>query len=70
MTLWSIQEFCDYPNNFGMEVAKLVAPPPATPSSSNSNPAGGLSSVSVNDYRDDPLPALAFSIRAQVFQNI
>lgn len=31
MTMWTIQEFCDATNSYGVRVAKLVAPPPATP---------------------------------------
>ena len=33
MTMWTIQEFCDGTNTYGLEVAKLLAPPPATPAS-------------------------------------
>ena len=31
MTLWTIQEFCNATNSYGVRVAKLIAPPPATP---------------------------------------
>ena len=31
MTMWTIQEFCDVINSYGVRVAKLLAPPPATP---------------------------------------
>ncbi|MCA1594578.1 MAG: lamin tail domain-containing protein [Acidobacteria bacterium] len=31
MTMWTIQEFCDATNTYGVRVAKLLAPPPATP---------------------------------------
>lgn len=31
MTLWTVQEFCDAANSYGVRVAKLLAPPPATP---------------------------------------
>src|SRR5437867_624538 len=31
MTLWTIQEFCNATNSHGVRVAKLIAPPPATP---------------------------------------
>ncbi|MEO6323517.1 MAG: hypothetical protein ABIT01_13440 [Thermoanaerobaculia bacterium] len=31
MTMWTIQEFCDATNSYGVKVAKLLAPPPATP---------------------------------------
>ncbi|HMJ63632.1 MAG TPA: chitobiase/beta-hexosaminidase C-terminal domain-containing protein [Bryobacteraceae bacterium] len=47
MTMWTVQEFCDGSNTYGMEVAKLIAPPPATPSSTSSSVAGGQSSVNV-----------------------
>ncbi len=33
MSMWTVQEFCDANNSYGVRVAKLVAPPPATPSS-------------------------------------
>ncbi|MDT5294096.1 MAG: hypothetical protein QOJ76_976, partial [Acidobacteriota bacterium] len=48
MTMWTIQEFCDANNSYGVRIAKLAAPPPASPSSSNlpSIPLG-LPSVSV-----------------------
>lgn len=32
MSMWTVQEFCDANNSYGVRVAKLVAPPPATPS--------------------------------------
>jgi putative Ig domain-containing protein len=48
MTMWTIQEFTSSTNNYGVQVAKLLAPPPATPSSVAPNPiAGGLASVIV-----------------------
>lgn len=47
MTMWTIQEFCDGNNTYGLEVAKLLAPAPATPSSASSTVATGLSSISV-----------------------
>jgi len=31
MTMWTIQEYCNATNTYGTRVAKLVAPPPATP---------------------------------------
>jgi len=31
MTLWTIEEYCDTTNSYGVRIAKLVAPPPATP---------------------------------------
>ena len=30
MTMWSIQEYCNAPNSWGLQVAKILAPPPAT----------------------------------------
>src|SRR5438128_1557432 len=47
MTMWTIQEFCDGTNTYGLEVAKLVAPPPATPASASSSAPAGQSSVTV-----------------------
>jgi hypothetical protein len=35
MTMWTIQEFCNANNSYGVQVAKLLAPPPATPASCN-----------------------------------
>src|SRR5437764_14963217 len=32
MTMWTVQEFCDATNSYGVRVVKLLAPPPATPS--------------------------------------
>src|SRR5262249_58316384 len=44
MTMWTIQEFCAGIDTYGVEVAKLVAPPPATPSSASSTvPRGHIS---------------------------
>ena len=49
MTMWSAQEFCDSANSYGVRVVKLIAPPPATPSSTNQpgGVAAGQSSVNV-----------------------
>jgi len=33
MTMWTIQEFCNATNSYGVRAVKLVAPPPATPTS-------------------------------------
>lgn len=48
MTMWTIQQFCNTTNQYALRVVKLIAPPPATPSSCNPStiPAGN-SSVSV-----------------------
>jgi uncharacterized repeat protein (TIGR01451 family) len=32
MTMWTIQEYCNAANSYGVRVVKLIAPPPATPS--------------------------------------
>jgi hypothetical protein len=47
MTMWAIQEFCDATNSYGVHVAKLLAPPPATPISANP-PSVPLGETSVN----------------------
>src|SRR5262249_52624278 len=49
MTFWTIQEYCDAVNSYGVRVAQLVAPPPEPPTSAT--PAvvdPGLSSVVVD----------------------
>ena len=35
MTLWTIQEYCNGTNTYGVRAVKLIAPPPATPSSAS-----------------------------------
>jgi hypothetical protein len=48
MTMWTVQEFCDGTNTWGTQVAKLLAPPPATPTSASPpSVASGQSSVLV-----------------------
>ena len=48
MTMWTIQEYCDATNTWGTQVAKLLAPPPATPASASPpSVASGQSSVAV-----------------------
>ncbi len=48
MTMWAIQQFCNATNTYGVQAVRLLAPPPATPSSSNPvSVAPGQSSVSV-----------------------
>ncbi len=48
MTMWTVQEFCDNTNSYGVRVAQLLAPPPATPASANPpSVAFGQASVSV-----------------------
>src|SRR6185369_7445944 len=42
MTMWTIQEYCDSENSYGVRVLQLLAPPPAIPVSCSpaSIPAG------------------------------
>lgn len=48
MTMWTIQEFCDATNSYGVRVVRLNAPPPATPNIvSPASVPPGQSSVSV-----------------------
>ena len=48
MTMWTIQEYCNGTNTYGCKAAKLLAPPPATPSSATPNSvAAGQASVNV-----------------------
>jgi len=48
MTMWTIQEYCNATDNYGLRVAKLIAPPPATPAScSPATISPGSASVSV-----------------------
>jgi hypothetical protein len=48
MTMWTIQEFCDVANSYGVRIVKLIAPPPATPTSASpSSVANNQSSVAV-----------------------
>ncbi len=48
MSIWTIQEYCNATNTYGCKAAKLLAPPPATPSSAvPSSVAAGQASVSV-----------------------
>jgi len=46
MTMWTVQEWCDDTNSWGVQVVQLIAPPPATPASASSVCAG-LPSASV-----------------------
>ncbi|HEX8455880.1 MAG TPA: lamin tail domain-containing protein [Pyrinomonadaceae bacterium] len=45
MTMWTIQEYCNGTNTYGTRVAKLAAPPPATPTlaAPTTVPAGSAS---------------------------
>jgi hypothetical protein len=48
MTMWTIQEFCDATDSYGVRVVKLLAPPPATPVSVNPpSVVGGQVSVNI-----------------------
>ena len=48
MTMWTIQEFCDANNSYGVRAVRLLAPPPATPvSCSPASVMAGGSNVSV-----------------------
>ena len=48
MTMWTIQEYCNGADSYGVRVVQLIAPAPATPESATPpNIASGLSSVSV-----------------------
>src|SRR5438045_8902788 len=74
MTMWTIQEFCDGGNSYGLEVAQLLAPPPAAPVSANSSVAAGQSSTTVTINGSsasgtgffDPGPGFAKRIGASV----
>ncbi len=35
MTMWTIQQFCDATNSYGVRVVRLLSPPPATPASAS-----------------------------------
>ncbi|MDQ6632132.1 MAG: hypothetical protein M3Y82_10325 [Verrucomicrobiota bacterium] len=49
MTMWTIQEFCDAENSYGVRVTKLLAPPPAMPISCNpSSVPKGASNVTIS----------------------
>ena len=47
MTMWTIQEYCDNTNSYAVRVARLLAPPPATPASTSSSVPPNQSSTSV-----------------------
>ena len=47
MTMWTVQQYCNGTNTYGLRVAKLLAPPPATPASASSTVAAGQASVPV-----------------------
>ncbi|MGH7741521.1 MAG: T9SS type A sorting domain-containing protein, partial [Candidatus Eiseniibacteriota bacterium] len=72
MTMWTIQEFCNATNSYGIRAVKLLAPPPAAPISAPGVPTGlasmavvltGLSTSGSGFYDpgpDLPAPALPF----------
>jgi len=46
MTMWTVQEFCNAPNSYGLRVLRVLAPPPAAPSEcSPSSIAAGATNV-------------------------
>jgi hypothetical protein len=48
MTIWTIQEYCNGANTYGVRAVKLLAPPPATPASASPpSVASGQASVNV-----------------------
>ncbi|MDX2030385.1 MAG: proprotein convertase P-domain-containing protein [Blastocatellia bacterium] len=47
MTMWTIQEFCDAINSYGLQVVRIPAPPPAAPVGANP-PAVAAGQASVN----------------------
>ncbi|MEW6127725.1 MAG: BACON domain-containing carbohydrate-binding protein [Acidobacteriota bacterium] len=47
MTMWTVQEFCDATNSYGLRVVKLLAPPPATPASASPSLIGQGTSINV-----------------------
>ena len=47
MTMWTIQQFTNATNSYGVQVVKLIAPEPATPSSASGSVATGAASTSV-----------------------
>ncbi|MDT7605210.1 MAG: hypothetical protein QOF61_3207 [Acidobacteriota bacterium] len=75
MTMWTIQEFCNANNSYGVRVVKLAAPPPAAPNTAStfSVPSGSSStnvtitgtSVSGSEFYDPGAnlapPALPFN---------
>jgi hypothetical protein len=44
MTIWTVQEFCNAQNSYGVRVVRLLAPPPATPVSCSPASLGAGSS--------------------------
>ena len=46
MTMWTIQEFCNANNSYGVQIVRLLAPPPAVPS--NCSPASVTAGATTN----------------------
>jgi hypothetical protein len=73
MTMWTIQEYCNANNSYGVQAVKLIAPPPATPATATSALTGqssvnvvvtGTSTAGSGFYdpgMDAPAPALPFN---------
>ena len=45
MTLWTVQQFCDATNSYGLRVVQMLAPPPATATSAPDVETGRFSAV-------------------------
>ena len=48
MTMWTIQEFTNATNSWGVEAVKLLAPPPATPTAATANATAGQCNETIN----------------------
>lgn len=48
MTMWTVQEFCDASNSYGVRVVQLIAPPPAAPSSCSPGQVESQQTVNVD----------------------
>ena len=79
MTLWTVQQFCDAVNSYGLRVVKVLAPPPATPVGVNPPAvASGQASVTVTvtGLADngagfyDPGDSFSCRLRAQVSDGV
>jgi hypothetical protein len=44
-TMWMVHQFCDATNSYGSRITKLIAPPPATPTTVNPSVVGKRSSI-------------------------
>jgi hypothetical protein len=52
MTMWTIEEFCDATDSWGVRVVKLIRPPPATPSSATPAPVPHWAALDRRDLPD------------------